>query len=98
MLSFAYVLLPAPASRAISYHPTLVVSSIIGVYLYRDVWPLITFTLFPLDSAEGALLWTKLALAVLSGVVLPLIEPYPYIPVDPSVCRSSPAFLHGSAH
>ena len=77
-----------------SYHPTLVVLSAVAVYINRDVWPLITFSLLPLDSAEGALLWTKLALAVLSGVVLPLIEPYPYIPVDPSVCRSSPPFLH----
>ena len=77
-----------------SHHPTLVVLSAIVVYIDRDVWPLITFTLVPLDSAEGALLWTKLALAVLTGVVLPLIEPYPYIPIDPSVCRSSPSFLH----
>lgn len=58
----------------------MVLISILAVYTYRDVWPLMTFTLRPCDEAEGSILWTKIALLGLAGVVLPLFEPYPYIP------------------
>lgn len=46
-----------------------------------------TFTLRPLDEAEGRMLWVKVALAGLAGVLAPLLEPYPYIPYDPEVSR-----------
>lgn len=82
LLSFFYVLLPAPTSRAMAYHPTLVVLVVLATYIHRDVWPLLTFTLHPLDLAEGSLLWSKVVLATFAGVVMPLVEPYPYIPVD----------------
>ncbi|KAI0365037.1 P-loop containing nucleoside triphosphate hydrolase protein [Pilatotrama ljubarskyi] len=54
-----------------------------GVYLYRDVWPLATVDLSPQDEAEGFLLWAKLALLTLSGVIIPLNSPRKYIPLDP---------------
>lgn len=47
-----------------------------------------TFTLRPADEAEGQVLWAKVALAGLVGFVLPVFEPYPYIPVDPLVSFS----------
>ena len=94
MLSILYVILPSHTSRLISFHTTLVVLSILGVYIYRNVWPLLTLTLHPLDDAEGWLLWMKIGLASLAGVFLPLVEPYPYIPVDPKV--SIPRFLGSS--
>jgi hypothetical protein len=53
------------------------------VYTYRDVWPLITFTLDPADGDEGHLVWTKVALAGIAGFLVPMCEPYPYLPVDP---------------
>jgi hypothetical protein len=53
------------------------------VYTYRDVWPLITFTLNPADGDEGHLVWIKVALAGIAGVLVPICEPYPYLPVDP---------------
>ena len=52
------------------------------LYAYRDIWPLMTFTLRPADEAEGAFLWAKVALLLFIGVVVPMCEPYPYIPVD----------------
>lgn len=56
-----------------------------GVYSYRDVFPLVTFTLSPMDKAEGLILWGKVALLTLSGVVIPLLIPRQYSPVDPKV-------------
>jgi len=47
-----------------------------------------TFTLHPLDAAEGRILWAKVALSALSGVLLPILEPFPYIPVDEKVSAS----------
>jgi hypothetical protein len=45
-----------------------------------------TYTSVPQDEAEGYLLWVKVSLAVLAGVVVPLLQPYPYVPLDPKVC------------
>jgi hypothetical protein len=56
-------------------HTTLVVLSVFSVLAVRNIWPLMTFTLHPLDSVDGTLLWAKVALAALAGGVLPLIEP-----------------------
>lgn len=62
----------------------------LALYFYRDVWPLTTFTLHPADEAEGQILWAKVALAGLAGFILPIFEPYPYIPVDPFVSSPLP--------
>lgn len=65
-----------------SRHLTLVTFAMLAVYSYRDVWPLMTFTLQPQDSVEGNLLWAKLALFAFVSVVEPLFEPYPYVAYD----------------
>ncbi|KAJ7754435.1 multidrug resistance-associated ABC transporter [Mycena metata] len=54
-----------------------------GVYLYRDVFPLATFALNPLDLAEGLLLWAKIVILFTVACVIPLVIPRQYIPVDP---------------
>ncbi|KAI0775463.1 hypothetical protein BC629DRAFT_1595092 [Irpex lacteus] len=71
-------------SRIASFHLSLLSFTTFAVYAYRDLWPLLTFTLRPADEAEGKLLWIKVTLALLAGIVLPALEPYPYIPVDPT--------------
>ncbi len=58
-----------------------------AVELYRNVWPLATYTLRPADEEEGALLWTKFALLSIAGVVVPLIIPQEYKPYDPKVSQ-----------
>ncbi|EMD41587.1 hypothetical protein CERSUDRAFT_79219 [Gelatoporia subvermispora B] len=54
-----------------------------GVYMYRDVWPLATYSLSPFDASEGWVLWVKVALLTVAGVVIPLTAPRQYIPLDP---------------
>ncbi|KXN81115.1 ATP-binding cassette transporter abc4 [Leucoagaricus sp. SymC.cos] len=53
------------------------------VYAYRNLYPLVTSTLQPKDNWEGSLLWVKITLLFLSGVVIPLIIPREYVPFDP---------------
>ncbi|KAI0750650.1 hypothetical protein C8Q80DRAFT_1097969 [Daedaleopsis nitida] len=54
-----------------------------GVYAYRDLWPLATFTLEPVDASEGILLWAQLGVLTFAAIVIPLVVPRQYIPVDP---------------
>ena len=83
LLAVANAFTPARRNWIYSFHLTTVLVAYFAVYVYRDVWPLMTYTLHPRDQAEGRVLWAKMALAALAGIVLPLSEPYPYIPYDP---------------
>ncbi|KAJ7102323.1 hypothetical protein B0H15DRAFT_943257 [Mycena belliarum] len=53
------------------------------VYAYRDIFPLITYHRVPLDISEGWILWAKSISLVAAAVVVPLLIPRQYIPVDP---------------
>jgi hypothetical protein len=44
-----------------------------------------TFTLAPADGDEGNLLWAKIALSGIAGILIPFLEPYVYLPFDASV-------------
>lgn len=77
----------------LSAHLSAVSFTILLVYAYRDIWPLMTFTLQPKDMAEGSILWVKLALLAFFGVVEPITEPYPYIPYDPAVSVTTKLLL-----
>ena len=44
------------------------------VYAYRDLWPLATFTLVPMDVAEGVLLWVKISILTTAAIILPLVS------------------------
>ncbi|KIP05212.1 hypothetical protein PHLGIDRAFT_534838 [Phlebiopsis gigantea 11061_1 CR5-6] len=84
LLALFNVLAPSRYPLRFSWHLSLVASAILTVYIYRDIWPLMTLTLQPKDGAEGTRLWVKIGLLFFVGTVLPLFEPYPYIPYDPS--------------
>jgi hypothetical protein len=56
-----------------------------AVYSYRDIYPLGTFTLEPLDLHEGWLMWTKFAVLTLAAAVIPSFVPTQYVPFDPKV-------------
>ncbi|KAG6827484.1 hypothetical protein H0H92_011587 [Tricholoma furcatifolium] len=66
-----------------SIHINILLLSTFGVYFYRDIFPLATYTLSPLDASEGAILWAKICLLVVISVAIPLLVPRQYIPVDP---------------
>ncbi|KAI0640442.1 P-loop containing nucleoside triphosphate hydrolase protein [Trametes meyenii] len=82
-LSVVSILGRTPLNYRAFVHASLILATIWGVYLYRDVWPLATFNSFPLDAAEGNMLWVKLGLLSISGVFIPLFSPRKYVPADP---------------
>lgn len=74
-------------SRLITKHLVIILLALFGVYLYRDVWPLSTFTKQPLDSHEGWLLWAKIIILAVISVIIPISIPRQYIPFDPKVYK-----------
>ncbi|KIP05211.1 hypothetical protein PHLGIDRAFT_534835 [Phlebiopsis gigantea 11061_1 CR5-6] len=91
LLALCNALVSSRRSLTFSRHLSLVIFATLAVYIYRDLWPLMTFTLQPKDGAEGALLWVKIVLLFFSGALLPLLEPYPYLPYDPSHPAQQPS-------
>jgi len=69
-------------SRAAGRHLTFLLLFTWACYAYRDLWPLITFTLSPVDSAEGSALWTKIFVLTFAAIIVPLCKPRRYVPVD----------------
>ncbi|EIW53710.1 P-loop containing nucleoside triphosphate hydrolase protein [Trametes versicolor FP-101664 SS1] len=72
-----------PLEQRVFAHASILIAVTWCVYMYRDVWPLATFTESPADLAEGKVLWAKVALLFLGGVALPLLTPRQYIPLNP---------------
>src|SRR6266702_1378093 len=66
-----------------SFHLSSLLLGTFSVYAYRNIWPLLTFTLLPADAWEGALLWVRIGLLAIAAVVIPLLFPRQYIPIDP---------------
>ncbi len=61
----------------------VVLLSTSAVYVYRDIAPLATFDSIPQDSWEGPLLWIKMGILLFIAILIPLIIPREYTPVDP---------------
>ena len=73
----------------------LVLLSVLGVYIYRDIWPLATFTKEPKDLHEGYMLWIKFSITTLTAVIIPLFIPRQYVPVDPKVHKYVKSVISG---
>ncbi|KAH9886263.1 P-loop containing nucleoside triphosphate hydrolase protein [Cubamyces lactineus] len=71
-------------------HASTILAVAWGVYMYRDVWPLATIYLAPEDAPEGVVMWIKLGLLSLSGVIVPLLSPRKYVPIDPKAPTEPP--------
>ncbi|KAH7097832.1 ATP-binding cassette transporter [Auriculariales sp. MPI-PUGE-AT-0066] len=68
----------------IHVHLGLILFATWAVFFYRDVWPLCTYNLTPLDTPYDSLFWPKFFILNVVGLVVPLLIPNPYIPVDPN--------------
>lgn len=66
-------------------HLVAVLFATFGVFAYRDLWPLATYTKSIPDAAEGWLMWAKLSTLFTVAVCIPLVIPRTYTPLDPSV-------------
>ncbi|KAH9041248.1 hypothetical protein EDB85DRAFT_2271981 [Lactarius pseudohatsudake] len=84
----AFLALVAVTARRVrasvtSFHLSSLLLGTFSVYAYRNIWPLLTFTLSPVDAWEGPLLWVRIGLLAFAAIVIPLLVPYQYIPIDP---------------
>ncbi|PBK89704.1 hypothetical protein ARMGADRAFT_1167459 [Armillaria gallica] len=68
-------------SRVVARHFNVVLLAAFGVYFYRDLFPLLTYTL-PMQDPESSILWVKIILLGVIAVLVPLIMPRAYIPVN----------------
>ncbi|KAJ7742653.1 hypothetical protein DFH07DRAFT_835946 [Mycena maculata] len=70
----------APVAKT---HLELILGVAFGVYFYRDIFPFATYTWPTQDAVEGPILHAKLITLALAALIIPLVTPAPYIPVDP---------------
>ncbi|KAH9480844.1 ATP-binding cassette transporter abc4 [Psilocybe cubensis] len=76
-------LVPNSWSKHFTRHNICVLLTLVGVYGYRDIWPLATYTDVPMDAAEGWLLWAKIVISTITAILIPLFIPTEYVPIDP---------------
>ena len=72
-------------SREIDFHLTIILLVTWVTFAYRDLWPLATYNLTPLDIQEGWLMWFKVVVLSLAAIIIPLLVPRKYTPFDPKV-------------
>jgi len=84
LLAFFSVILRPRLRRLATNHLVLLLLVAWGAYLWRDIWPLATFHLEPLDP-QTWVTWTIIGLLSVVGVLVPLFIPHQYAPVDPEV-------------
>ncbi|KAF8311050.1 ATP-binding cassette transporter [Clavulina sp. PMI_390] len=82
-ISIGTVVLPTRQRHIAIRHAFVLLLAEFGVYFYRDLYPLCTYTLQPMDIAEGGRLWTRVVMLAFASLVIPLVAPREYIPIDP---------------
>ena len=82
-LALATVTARKAVASVTSFHLSSLLLGTFSVYAYRNIWPLLTFTLSPADAYEGALLWVRIGLLAFGAVLIPLLVPRRYTPIDP---------------
>ncbi|KAG9103574.1 hypothetical protein FRC06_009826 [Ceratobasidium sp. 370] len=86
-----FALTLGPRLRAVAnFHLVTLLLIALGVYAWRDLMPLATFSLHPADAAGGWLTWTRIGILSVTAVVVPLCIPRPYVPLDPRNPSSEP--------
>ncbi|KAI0782766.1 hypothetical protein C8Q75DRAFT_885975 [Abortiporus biennis] len=90
LLAFVSVAGNAHQSITANDHLVLVLLFPWVVFLYRDVWPLATYTLAPIDGEKGWIIWTQVSLLTIVAAIIPLISPRRYVPFDPAEPMPSP--------
>ncbi|KAJ7713464.1 hypothetical protein B0H14DRAFT_2413830, partial [Mycena olivaceomarginata] len=66
-------------------HLNLMLICFFALYVYRDVFPPATFTLVPMDLAQGPILWAKIIILFLVSSFIPMVIPRQYVPLDPKL-------------
>ncbi|KAI0711040.1 P-loop containing nucleoside triphosphate hydrolase protein [Cerioporus squamosus] len=89
-ISFASIIAHNPFDGSLGVHTSLVLLAVWIVYVYRDIWPLATYTLVPADASKGWILWVEICALTLAGILVPLLTPRQRISVGKEESESSP--------
>ncbi|OCF31712.1 ATP-binding cassette transporter [Kwoniella heveanensis BCC8398] len=85
-LFFSFLLLTLRPATPLRRHLITHVDTLLFLgwclYAYRDLWPLLTYTLDPADI-NNAITWSRVAILSVSAVIIPLLRPRTYVPADP---------------
>lgn len=84
MLALVSVFASVQWSVTVSRHLATLLLFTFGVYVYRDIYPLLTYNVEPQDS-QDSVLWATVSLLAITSSVIPMIMPRRYVPVDPKV-------------
>ncbi|KAF9521634.1 hypothetical protein CPB83DRAFT_865377 [Crepidotus variabilis] len=77
VLSTTALLTSGKWSRVAAQHAKFVLLVVLSNHIYRNIWPLATYTRHPLD--RGAFVWVNLTLLVITSVVIPLFTPRKHV-------------------
>lgn len=72
-----------------SWHLSTLMFAELVVYGALDVWPYATYYLEPIDPGSDPTTWVRIAMLVLSGLVIPLVMPRPFRPLTPGAKPSA---------
>ncbi|CAG8751921.1 15164_t:CDS:2, partial [Acaulospora colombiana] len=82
VLALCTLALPKRLRRPAKNHLVTLLLATWGVYIYRDLWPLATYTLHPIDPKHWTT-WTAIGLLTVVGIFVPFLMPHEYVPVEP---------------
>ena len=68
--------------RRLTTHIDILLFLAFGIFAYRDIWPQFTYYL-EMSDLDNAITWSRIALLGVAGVLIPLLRPRTYVPVDP---------------
>lgn len=90
ILSAAVLLSRDSIQHHLRRHATFLSILAFAVFAIRDLWPIALYDREPVDGQLGWLLWTRIGLVGYIGLVVPIVLPGVYVPVDPNV---SPIYM-----
>ncbi|KZV92899.1 hypothetical protein EXIGLDRAFT_768519, partial [Exidia glandulosa HHB12029] len=89
-LALLAILAPSRNGRLVSMHLEFVLLSSWALYVYRDIWPLATYTLAPFDPITPIFI-VQFTVLTFVAVAAPLLVPTPYVAIDPRRPAPEPA-------
>ncbi|QRW00045.1 ABC transporter transmembrane region [Ceratobasidium sp. AG-Ba] len=84
LLAICALVLDSRFRAVANFHLVILLLIAIGVYVWRDLIPLATYSLHPADADGGWQIWSRIAVLSFAGGVIPLCIPRQYVPIDPS--------------
>ncbi|PVG02126.1 hypothetical protein CPB86DRAFT_772767 [Serendipita vermifera] len=82
VLALCTLALPKRLRKPAKNHLVTLLLATWGIYIYRDLWPLATYTLHPIDPNHWTT-WTAIGLLTVVGIFVPFLMPHEYVPAEP---------------